>query len=325
VLNVLACFFYCALHCTAQRYSLAIRGRQVEVLPAVRGDFYAAVTQRLDAQDSELLNLELELEAAAAAAQAAAAAAKQQQQQQQPITAVRPAAPRSPAVSPIAPAAVHYQQQQQQQQHERQQPLARQSSPQRQQHAAPTAASVVIAGLAAAAPSPPLPAQTHASVVRRSPARTAAAVAASNGRQKGSLPLASPPKAPAESSTASSTTAAAAATAGDDHLATVAAAGKSDSKGSNCSSVIRMRGLPYRASKAEVAAFFKGCALADDGVILVARSDGKATGEAYVHFASREDMRTALRKDREMLGNRYIELFASSAEEMQRYCTAAAR
>jgi RNA recognition motif. (a.k.a. RRM, RBD, or RNP domain) len=313
------------MHCAVQRCSLAIRGRQVEVLPAVRGDFYAAVTQRLDAQDSELLNLELEMEAAAVAAQAAAAA--KQQQQQQPITAPRSAAPRSPAVSPVAPrAALHYEQPQQQQQ---QPPLARQSSPQRQPQAAPTAASVVIAGLAAAAPSPPpqVPAQTHASVVRRSPARTAAAVVAGNGRHKGSLPLVSPPKTLADSSSATTAAAAAAAAAtaaaGDDHSPT--AAGKADSKSSSSSTVIRMRGLPYRASKAEVAAFFEGCALADDGVILVTKSDGKATGEAYVHFASRDDMRTALRKDREMLGNRYIELFASSAEEMQRYCRAAAR
>jgi RNA recognition motif. (a.k.a. RRM, RBD, or RNP domain) len=288
----------------------------VEVLPAVRGDFYAAVTQRLDAQDSELLDLELEMEAAAAAAQAAAAA--KQLQQQQPITAARSAAPRSPAASPVAPqSAVHYEQQQQQQQQQQ----ARQASPQRQQHAAPTAASVVIAGLAAAAPLP-VPAQTHASVVRRSPARTAAAVVAGNGRHKGSLPLASPPKTLADSNTATATATATAAAAGDDHPSTVA--GKTDSSKSS-STVIRMRGLPYRASKAEVVAFFKGCALADDGVIIVARSDGKATGEAYVHFASRDDMRTALRKDREMLGNRYIELFASSAEEMQRYCRAAAR
>jgi RNA recognition motif. (a.k.a. RRM, RBD, or RNP domain) len=289
------------------------------VVPAVRGDFYAAVTQRLDAQDSELLNLELEMEAAAvAAAQAAATAKQQQQQQQQQPIGARSAAPRSPAVSPIAPRSVQQQQQQQQQ---------LRSSPQRLQQAvmqvhssAPTAAAVVIAGLAAAPP-PSLPAQTHASVVRRSPARTAAAVVAGNGRHKGALPLASPPAADADSSTATTT---AATTAGDDNTTAVAVLNKGDSK-SNGSSVIRMRGLPYRASKAEVTAFFKGCVVADEGVIFVARPDGKATGEAYVHFASRDDMRTALRRDREMLGNRYIELFASSAEEVQRHCKAAAR
>lgn len=84
-------------------------------------------------------------------------------------------------------------------------------------------------------------------------------------------------------------------------------------------SVLRMRGLPYRTSRNDVASFFKGSVVPDDGVHFVTRADGRFTGEAYVRFATREDAKLALKKDREMLGNRYIELFTSSPEEMARY------
>lgn len=65
--------------------------------------------------------------------------------------------------------------------------------------------------------------------------------------------------------------------------------------------VIRMRGLPYRASKAEVMGFFKGCSIPEEGIAFVTRADGRVTGEAYVRFASREDAKLGIRKDREMM------------------------
>ncbi|CAN0054481.1 unnamed protein product [Laminaria digitata] len=80
-----------------------------------------------------------------------------------------------------------------------------------------------------------------------------------------------------------------------------------------------MRGLPYRASKSEVMGFFKGCSIPEEGIAFVTRADGRVTGEAYVRFATREDAKMGIRKDREMMGSRYIELFTSSPEEMSRY------
>lgn len=70
-----------------------------------------------------------------------------------------------------------------------------------------------------------------------------------------------------------------------------------DAKGT----VIRMRGLPYRASKSEVMGFFKGCSIPEEGIAFVTRADGRVTGEAYVRFATREDAKTGIRKDREMM------------------------
>lgn len=75
-----------------------------------------------------------------------------------------------------------------------------------------------------------------------------------------------------------------------------------DAKGT----VIRMRGLPYRASKSEVMGFFKGCSIPEEGIAFVTRADGRVTGEAYVRFATREDAKTGIRKDREMMVSKAV-------------------
>ena len=49
----------------------------------------------------------------------------------------------------------------------------------------------------------------------------------------------------------------------------------------------------------------------------------RPSGVAFVEFASAEDAKTAMRKDRHTMGNRYVELFPSSREEATRAATAA--
>ena len=51
---------------------------------------------------------------------------------------------------------------------------------------------------------------------------------------------------------------------------------------------------------------------------LVLTFDNRPTGAAFVEFHSPADADRALSKDRQMLGNRYIELFRSNREEVQR-------
>jgi hypothetical protein len=46
---------------------------------------------------------------------------------------------------------------------------------------------------------------------------------------------------------------------------------------------------------------------------------GRPTGVALVEFASAADASTGLAKDKQMMGTRYIEVFPSSREELQRY------
>jgi RNA recognition motif-containing protein len=46
---------------------------------------------------------------------------------------------------------------------------------------------------------------------------------------------------------------------------------------------------------------------------------GRPTGVALVEFATPQDAQAAAAKDKQMMGTRYIEVFPSSREELQRY------
>ncbi|XP_052187287.1 uncharacterized protein LOC127798043 isoform X2 [Diospyros lotus] len=81
--------------------------------------------------------------------------------------------------------------------------------------------------------------------------------------------------------------------------------------------VLRLRGLPFSAGKDDIVDFFKDFELSVDLVHITSNSEGRRTGEAFVEFASAEDSKAAMAKDRMTLGNRYIELFPSSHEELE--------
>ncbi|XP_057953448.1 uncharacterized protein LOC131147849 [Malania oleifera] len=80
--------------------------------------------------------------------------------------------------------------------------------------------------------------------------------------------------------------------------------------------VLRLRGLPFSATKDDIMDFFKDFAVSDDSIHMTLNSDGRPTGEAFVEFASPEDSKAAMAKDRMTLGSRYIELFPSSHEDL---------
>ncbi|XP_018574554.1 RNA-binding protein fusilli isoform X2 [Anoplophora glabripennis] len=87
--------------------------------------------------------------------------------------------------------------------------------------------------------------------------------------------------------------------------------------------IVRMRGLPYDCTAKQVLDFFasgeNSCSVLDgnDGVLFVRKPDGRATGDAFVLFASESDSPKALSKHRECIGSRYIELFRSTTAEVQ--------
>jgi len=78
---------------------------------------------------------------------------------------------------------------------------------------------------------------------------------------------------------------------------------------------LRMRGLPFSASKEDIYVFFEDYNTVSDSIVLTYRSDGRATGEAYVQFESSDDSKRAMELHRKMMGQRYIELFLSNKEE----------
>eukprot|EP00741_Cyanophora_paradoxa_P020828 tig00000229_g20107.t1 len=84
--------------------------------------------------------------------------------------------------------------------------------------------------------------------------------------------------------------------------------------------VLRMRGLPYSATKYDIEAFFSGFPLVDNGVHICVGSDGRPTGEAYVEFGNETAALDALsRRQKERIGSRYIELFRSTKGDLYNY------
>lgn len=62
-----------------------------------------------------------------------------------------------------------------------------------------------------------------------------------------------------------------------------------------------------------------GCTVLDgeEGILFVHYPDGRSTGDAFVLFETEDESNTALKKHREIMGTRYIELFKSTAAEVQ--------
>eukprot|EP01065_Artemidia_motanka_P026856 TRINITY_DN32091_c0_g1_i1.p1 TRINITY_DN32091_c0_g1~~TRINITY_DN32091_c0_g1_i1.p1 ORF type:complete len:313 (+),score=79.01 TRINITY_DN32091_c0_g1_i1:70-939(+) len=81
--------------------------------------------------------------------------------------------------------------------------------------------------------------------------------------------------------------------------------------------VVRLRGLPFAATELDIANFFAGVNIAQQGIHLVFNHDNRPSGEAFVELENPDDMEPALRKDRQMLGHRYVEVFRSSMQEME--------
>ncbi|KAK9825489.1 hypothetical protein WJX74_001008 [Apatococcus lobatus] len=86
---------------------------------------------------------------------------------------------------------------------------------------------------------------------------------------------------------------------------------------------VKLRGIPFTSTKADIIHFFHGCggAMDEQKVKLVMGLDGRPTGEAYVEISGPgAKYRLALAKDRQLMPNssRYVEIFTSNREEVDR-------
>mmetsp|Transcript_3819 Transcript_3819/g.9084 ORF Transcript_3819/g.9084 Transcript_3819/m.9084 type:complete len:92 (-) Transcript_3819:195-470(-) len=61
-------------------------------------------------------------------------------------------------------------------------------------------------------------------------------------------------------------------------------------------SVVKMKGLPFRATKQDILEFFQGFNIVSHSTLLRKNADGRASGEAYVTFASPEEATRAVSK-----------------------------
>ncbi|VDP91887.1 unnamed protein product [Echinostoma caproni] len=73
---------------------------------------------------------------------------------------------------------------------------------------------------------------------------------------------------------------------------------------------VRMRGLPFSATTDDIDRFL--APLQPVNIRIRMNSSGRPTGEAVVDFASHDEAKEAMKKDREKIGSRYIELFLAS-------------
>lgn len=82
--------------------------------------------------------------------------------------------------------------------------------------------------------------------------------------------------------------------------------------------VVRIRGLPWSCSVDEIQRFFSDCKIANNGTSIhfTYTREGRPSGEAFVEMDSEEDLKIAVKKDRETMGHRYVEVFKSNNVEM---------
>lgn len=81
---------------------------------------------------------------------------------------------------------------------------------------------------------------------------------------------------------------------------------------------LRMRGLPFSATKKDIYEFFKEYKPIEESIVLTYRGDGRATGEGYIAFNKPDDAKSAMVLHKNTMGSRYIELFISHKEEHSR-------
>jgi len=82
--------------------------------------------------------------------------------------------------------------------------------------------------------------------------------------------------------------------------------------------VVKLRGLPFEASKEDIADFFGGLEIEENGILMVSDYNGRSKGEAFVQFTNGGDAGKALEKNKATMGRRYIEVFRSSMDEAKR-------
>lgn len=98
---------------------------------------------------------------------------------------------------------------------------------------------------------------------------------------------------------------------------------RSKQQSTNNLHIIRLRGLPFSATPADIKAFLAPIDLPDgiNSIQMARHPDLRPTGEAYVHLSTETEVMQALNKHKQMMGKRYIEVFPSCLAELQQSMT----
>ncbi|KAF5798510.1 putative RNA recognition motif domain, nucleotide-binding alpha-beta plait domain superfamily [Helianthus annuus] len=76
--------------------------------------------------------------------------------------------------------------------------------------------------------------------------------------------------------------------------------------------VVRLRGLPFNCTDAEIFNFFTGLEIVD---LLLVNKSGKFSGEAFVVFSRPVQADIAVQKNHQHIGRRYVEVFKCKKQE----------
>ncbi|KAJ2947216.1 hypothetical protein O0L34_g16925 [Tuta absoluta] len=85
------------------------------------------------------------------------------------------------------------------------------------------------------------------------------------------------------------------------------------------SHIIKLRGLPFSTTVEDVIDFLSGVNVVGgkEGVHLTEVRPGRPSGECFVEVESQQDVDEALKKDKENMGKRYIEVFSTDRQDME--------
>eukprot|EP00873_Tetraselmis_striata_P041934 jgi/Tetstr1/462198/TSEL_007261.t1 len=84
--------------------------------------------------------------------------------------------------------------------------------------------------------------------------------------------------------------------------------------------IIKVKGMPFKATHAEVRQFFSGHAIKPNGISIVMQPDGRSSGMAFVEFESSTEALAAMKKDRAKFGpahgDRFVILQVATKQDM---------
>lgn len=91
--------------------------------------------------------------------------------------------------------------------------------------------------------------------------------------------------------------------------------------------VIKLRGLPWSCTIEDVVKFLHGIKITVKpsdtdtkvpSVYLTTNAEGRPSGEAFIELVDDNDLETALKRNNAMMGQRYIEVFRSTQEQLNK-------
>ena len=79
--------------------------------------------------------------------------------------------------------------------------------------------------------------------------------------------------------------------------------------------ILRVRGLPFSCTEAELIEFFSKCSVL--AVHFTKNREGRPSGDAYIEMNNLRDVKEGLKYDKAMMGQRYLEVFEARYSEME--------